>query len=320
LVVNESADLLRELLAEEAPTVVTTSRPDRGIVQAVERSGRPFVLSAAPPISSAAHQHAETAGPVSELIREVMADTSALASLANAPGRLVIDIEAAANGADTIQTIAAHLGLTCDSSEAAAINARIKTAIGSEIAERSRDLTERAPLSREEELALEGALAGLDRTLIDGSIGKIVATRLLFHIEGSPEPPLGLVDATGRNRLLLYGPFLPLPLGDWTARCVYSFSPGLIGTPMSVDVIHFGGGFHELARSSFTITSGGRFDVNVRFVHTEPSGRLEVRLFNDRAVFDGTLSLGFIEFTKNREELDPAEDIFGETRDRAHSA
>jgi hypothetical protein len=217
--------------------------------------------------------------------------------LVDAPGRLMLPSGAEGSGPGSVQAIASHFGVECSEDEARAIH----EAALPQLAETE---TARAlEFSRDEEVAVAGAVDGLNGILVDGRFERIAATRHFFTYAGSGKPPLDQVDATGRNQLLLFGPYISLPPGDWTARCVYGFSEGLVGTPMSIDVVHFLGGFHELARTSFTVTSSGRLDVNVRFLHTEPSALLEVRLFVDRAVFDGTVSFGFVEFRRNKADV-----------------
>jgi hypothetical protein len=155
---------------------------------------------------------------------------------------------------------------------------------------------------REETLAVEAAVTGLASLLSDGQRGRVVATRRLFTVTDTGASPVGPIDATGRRRLLVHGPYLSLPPGDWTARCVYGFSAGMVGTQLSTDVSHVLGGPHELARTTFNVTAPGRLDVNIRFVHADPAARLEVRLFCDRTIFDGQVSVGLVEFTPSAPE------------------
>lgn len=299
-------DLLRELLTSSEPGVVTLSRPDVIVTDAVVASGRPFLLAAPAPRSSVEFLVRETGASHLDAVRHVLADLSTLAALARAEGRLVIEAESVSKDAPaTIGRIAAHLGLTCTRGEAAALSSAAAPLLFGRPDDP--EFGTRPTWTSEENLIIEGAVNGFRHVLTTGRFDSIVAARHFFRIGGGGEIPLNAIDATGRGRLLIYGPFLSLPPGDWTARCVFSFSSGMIGIPMSVDVIHFVGGFHEMARTSFTVTSAGRLDVNVRFVHAEPAASLEIRLFSDRAVFDGTISLGYVEFNRNTAAADSPE-------------
>jgi hypothetical protein len=297
-------DLLRHLLSSEHPPVFTSSRPDRLVRDALLGSGRRYILSAAPPRASLEHLVRHGAGPL-EATRGVLADLAALFSLAGPEsGAIVSQGDVAKDASGTVGRIARHLGLDCSPADTSAIADIISSEIG--------DGTAAASLSepdREDEAAVAAALDGLSMALSDSRYDRLVATRRFFTETVTGGAPLEPIDATGRNRLLIYGPFLSLPAGDWTARCVYSFSSGLIGTPMTVDVIHFVGGFTELARTSFMVTSAGRFDVDVRFAHTEPSAVLEIRLFSEKAIFDGTISLGYVEFRRSDDGQSASEPI-----------
>jgi hypothetical protein len=302
---DSGGDLLRHLMAVETSPVLTSSRPDRLVRDALLGSGRRYVLSAAPPHASVEHLVRHGAGPL-DATRGVLADLAALFTLAGPEGGAVVsqdDVTKDASG--TVGRIARHLGLDCSPQDASAI-AEI---ISSEIAGTTISAVLSSDADREDQAAVAGALSGLSMALSDSRYDRLVATRRFFAETVTGSAPLEPIDATGRNRLLIYGPFLCLPVGDWTARCVYSFSPGLIGTPMTVDVVHFVGGFTELARTSFMVTSAGRFDVDVRFTHTEPSAVLEIRLFSEKAIFDGTISLGYVEFRRSEEGQSASEPI-----------
>lgn len=295
--VDAAGDLLRNMLSADSPAVVTSSRPDNLVRAALLGSGRRYVLSAAPPLSSIEHLVRHGAPPL-DATRGVLGDLAALFSLADRSGDGLVTQQGVAEDAPgTIGRIARHLELGCSRQDAESI----AEAIASDLVVSNSEPSTFSGIDREDQAAVVGAADGLSAALSDGRYERLVTTRRFFTETATGGAPLEPIDATGRNRLLIYGPFVSLPAGDWTARCVYSFSPGLIGTPMTVDVIHFVGGFTELARTSFVVTSAGRFDVDVRFVLTEPSAVLEIRLFSDKAIFDGTISLGYVEFRRTPE-------------------
>lgn len=289
-----AGDLLRNILSADTPAVATSSRPDNLMRQALLASGRRFILSAAQPQASIEHLIGNGAAPL-DATRGVLADLAALYGLvaANKDG-IVTQDDVLRDAAGTVSRIARRLALECSPEDAGAI----ADAISSALVPTAPGAVAPSSIDREDQAAVAGAVDSLTTALSDGRYERLVATRRFFTETATGGAPLEPIDATGRNRLLIYGPFISLPAGDWTAHCVYSFSPGLVGTPMTVDVIHFVGGFTELARTSFVVTSAGRFDVDVRFAHTEPSATLEIRLFSEKAIFDGTISLGYVEFRR----------------------
>lgn len=299
--VDRAEDLLRELMTRDGPLVITSSRPDGTVRRAVTEARRPFIVAAASPRDSVGHLIAHDVAPL-DATRGVLGDLASLVELsARAEGLAVTFRDAAEDGARTVTAIARHFGVECGDSRAAAVAEACSGLLAANPAVRVPDAGER--------VGVEAALAGLDGALSGASVDRIVVTRHFFRADPDGRPSVDALDATGRNRLLVFGPFVALPAGDWTARCAYSFSDGIVGTPMSVDVIHFVGGMRELARTSFVVTSPGRLDVNVRFVHDEPSASIEVRLFCDRAIFDGTISFGFVEFSRNAAEPDTLAEV-----------
>lgn len=156
----------------------------------------------------------------------------------------------------------------------------------------------RGRLGDEGALAVEGALAGFWAAFNGRALGPVIATRPLFISEALVPFVSAPIDATGRARCLLLGPFISLPAGNWTLRMVMAFSPELTGTPFTLDVTGNGqGGAKELGRVSFEATVG-RYVAQITFNHRDPSRPLEFRLFVDKPTFEGLVSLGYAELQR----------------------
>jgi hypothetical protein len=138
--------------------------------------------------------------------------------------------------------------------------------------------------------AISGALDGYASYSATGSLGKFTWTRDLFLIGDAPsESPNRAIDITGRARCLLYGPYIALPPGSWTALVVVGCSKETVGMSFMLEI--FAGS--QLSRTTLQPAGGGVFEAQLGFVIDEANENpLEVRIFNERAAFDGRLGLG----------------------------
>lgn len=298
---DAAGTVLSRLMSGRGVSVLLSTRPDAIVRQALREAQLPVVLAATSSKSGVEHLISERGFGPSEAVRVVLGDLAVLAEFIDGPRTLkVTSRQAIESGAETILLIAGSFGIPCGAAEAAAIAGNAAGALQPESPSRVS--------YGAEQVAIDAVLDGIEGALLGEAPNRIVVTRHFFTAD-TGGAPLSAVDATGRNRLLFWGPFVPLPSGDWTARCVYSFSAGVVGTPMSIDVIQSVGGLRELARTSFVVTSAGRVDVDLRFLHDEPEAAIEVRLFSDRPIFDGTVSLGFVEFRRNMADVDKASGV-----------
>jgi hypothetical protein len=135
----------------------------------------------------------------------------------------------------------------------------------------------------------------------------ILTSRLLFlDATRGAIPVSGPIDATGRPGVLFYGPRTCLPRGKWRARAVVAFSQHLVGHTFGIEVTT-GGGSTRLGEAAFSIDAPGRHDMMIPFENPDPDAPIELRLSSKRGVFDGTLSLGYVEFAAIEEALGEGE-------------
>lgn len=157
----------------------------------------------------------------------------------------------------------------------------------------------RQALAPQDALAIEAALTGYHSSLLAGSTGPVIATQqTFFSVDPLGVPLTGNIDATGRARCLAYGPYFSIPVGAWTLRMILAFSPDLTDVPFTVDIIRSHRRTQvEAGRVTFSAVTG-RYVAQIAFSHPEPDALLEFRLFLDRPVFDGRVSLGYAELTR----------------------
>ncbi|MEN5363246.1 hypothetical protein [Brevundimonas intermedia] len=133
----------------------------------------------------------------------------------------------------------------------------------------------------------EGALTYLDTPQSQG-LGRAVWPAALFLHERSGKSDIDgeIFDLTGRRRVIRYGPYIEMPVGLW--KVVVPFTLWIDSAIVEIRV--------EWA-SSVSVTSvtevirqSGRYEVTLSQAWEE-IGPCEIRIWLDRAVFDGTIQL-----------------------------
>jgi hypothetical protein len=100
------------------------------------------------------------------------------------------------------------------------------------------------------------------------------------------------VDITGRVRALLYGPYISVPPGNWTAEIVLGFSQEAVEENFLVDLLIAG---TQICVTNIQPTRQGVYSVNLSFViHEGNTHPLEFRVVNEKPAFDGKIALGRI--------------------------
>lgn len=126
-----------------------------------------------------------------------------------------------------------------------------------------------------------------------GAGGAVVWSWQLFF-SGDTLSPLGsaVVDMTGGARTLLYGPYLHLPAGRWSARVVLAFSADGLDTPLSL-------GFHAgaaLAEVRVQAAAPGIFAADFPVEIADPAAPIELRIATCEGAIEGRIALGMVEF------------------------
>lgn len=145
----------------------------------------------------------------------------------------------------------------------------------------------------------EGALDPYRAHFAGAELGPITWERELFFInEEQPADQLQSaarpIDITGRSRVLIHGPYIGLPAGNWSAKVALGFSKEAAETSFVVDV-H---GDRLLAEVDVSPPSEGLVEVDLPFTIDGPIDQyIMVRVWNRRAAFDGRLALGHVTLT-----------------------
>jgi hypothetical protein len=313
-----SADMINSNTLEElalaaiktgAPHFVVCSRQPAGrVATALAQANRRFVAVLDEPL--AAVQDLVTR-PGYDLVGATRAVASSCASLfgyVGMPGALVLNT--ARDGRDLVSTataIACHLELDLCEADIANIVEGLKG--GGITSMRGDDGTWWDCLGDSEKALVNGALGAYVDHFEGSDFAKIVWERELFFISDEPAPqPVPAtrpVDLTGRVRFLVYGPFIHLPPGSWSAGVVLGFSPEAAGMAYVVEV------FAGTRLADVRVDPGNErvIEVNLHFsIDGSIDQPVQIRIHNERAAFDGRLALGYVTMT-------PQANVRRDTRD-----
>jgi len=104
----------------------------------------------------------------------------------------------------------------------------------------------------------------------------------------SPGEPLpASIEVAGRGRILAYGPYLPLPAGEWHAIVYLGFSPDIGKLPFIVEADTGG----TVSRAFFEVERGGIYTLEFDFTVPDPLHPVELRLISQDSALEGQASL-----------------------------
>ena len=207
------------------------------------------------------------------------------------PGALVLTAEQArADPVAAVAAIAAHFGFAVELERVAAIAAELASLGVSGSAGPEGNPAAELPAAVAK--MLDGALSAYHRHFLGGVFGEIVWTRDLFLDGSSGQSPTEPIDATGGARILIYGPYIQLPPGQWMARIVVGVSPETVGSTFLVDAF---ADIRQLGHATIAPERGGVYSADIAFSLEEASLKgVEVRVMTIGERARGRLALGHV--------------------------
>jgi hypothetical protein len=154
-------------------------------------------------------------------------------------------------------------------------------------------------LETSEQALVKGALEAYAHHFTGSDFGTITWERELFYIVDEPHrdaypPATRPVDVTGSPRPLVFGPYISLPCGSWSTMVALGFSHE--AAEMSYLVEIFAG--YQLTHVRIVPGSKRFVEVSLEFVVDAALNQpIQVRVWNERAAFDGRLALGHVTVT-----------------------
>jgi hypothetical protein len=298
-----SANTLEELglalLKTEASHFVVAARlPSDGLRSALTENHKRFVIALDDPRVAFFNLVKRHGHDCIGAARVVAGSCASLLNYAGMAGGLVLRAEQ--EGREPLRTaeaIARHLALDIEPTEIARVVDEVAQTGVSPAPSDLDALWDGVELS-DREIA-NGVLDGYIDYFAGRGLGKISWARDLFVVGDDPQQPATQpIDITGRVRNLLFGPYMVLPPGTWTASVVLGFSREAAEMSYHLEFIA-GPRCISLSRSTIEPHGGRVFEATVSFI-VDPTTEqpISLRISNERAAFEGRLVLGSVTLSR----------------------
>ena len=152
--------------------------------------------------------------------REIASSCAAMLSLTKAPGALLLPGIHGEDPVNLASAIASHFGFAVAPRNLAAIAASVTDLDAGPMQEPAWI----DGLSDHEQAIVSGALQPYVSYFAGGELEPIVWEADLFFANEERLPAIGPIDITGLGRILVFGPYINLPPGPWSATIVVGFS------------------------------------------------------------------------------------------------
>jgi hypothetical protein len=284
--------------AGTAHLVVRSRQPASRVAMALSDVQRRFIAILDEPRAAVQDLATRPGYSVVAATRAVASSCASLLSYVSMPGGLVLS--AIQNGQDPLTTataIAHHLELSVNEVDITNIVEALDD--GGIVPFRPDEDGWWGRLQESEQGLITGALGAYVEYFRGQELGKITWERELFFISDEPAalepvPATRPVDITGRIRYLVYGPFIHLPPGSWSATVIFGLSSEATRIPYIVEV--FAG--TRLTHVRVEPEREGVVEVNLHFTIEESVDQpVQIRIHTERAAFDGRLAIGYVTMT-----------------------
>ena len=256
--------------------VMGARQPDERLRAALGATNARFVVALDDPRCAVVDILGNTNGDLRAVTRAVANSCPLVMQCASSPGAITIrGYQADIDAVGAVAAIARHFELTLDDGEAQRV---VDELAGRGLCYAPASLDggpAQSPVTGHK--MVEGALGAYAKCFAGGDLAGIIWPRELFIVNG--DSGRGLTDALdvrGGLRILIFGPYIHLPAGSWTARVFLGFSPEAAGHTFLVDA--YSGG--QLGSTSFQPERAGVYTVDINFSLDEPSGQgVEIRVW-----------------------------------------
>ena len=277
--------------ARAANLVVCCRQPALRLQSEIVRAELPFVVALGDPRAALRDQVEVRGIALTDATRAVAGSCATLPTMARAPRALVLRAADVPDLPAMAAAIARHFGIGIADGELRRLVAELPAP---RAGPKEHDASWAAGLGGREQAIVGGALDPYVRYFADGELRRLVWQPDLFFT--NPEPAgsariaaTGPIDMTGRARCLVYGPYIALPPGPWSAEIVIGFSAEAAGISFLVD-IYVGS---QLAQTHIQPAAEQVVEASLQFTIDEAASQpVEIRIFSERAAFDGRIILG----------------------------
>jgi hypothetical protein len=275
--------------------VVGARQPDEQLRAALEETKARFVLALDDPRATVYDLAAKHDIPLPRVTRAVANSCPFLMGYVAMEGALPLHAnDAAADPRGVALAIARHFDIEVNEAEIAGI-VRELAFTGSVPRRLENDSPPSGSVFGDGQKMVDGALAAYAQYFAERSMGLIIWTRDLFILgEDGTKQPRRPLDISGGSRILIYGPYVHLPPGEWSARVALGFSKEAVGYTFFVDV--FAGA--QIGVTRVQPASAGIFDAEVTFSLERPHDTgIEIRVVIGEVAKAGQLAFGHVVLT-----------------------
>jgi hypothetical protein len=311
LAANTAEELAAGLIRTRASHVVVCARrPSNALQSEISQSGQPFLVALGDPRAALRQLRDVASLNIADATRAVASSCAMMGKLIAAPNALVVSESQAGDQERLARTIAGHLGFELGIKDVSEVLAGLAAAGLTPDSDTHGGWQE--GLDERAQTILNGALRPYLAHLTTGAdLEPLIWEPELFYVSEEPPAPVpvpatGPIEITGRIRFLVYGPFIMLPRGAWSADVILGFSAEAAGLSFVVEV--FAGS--QLAHARIEVAGEQVSETRLYFTIDDSVGQpVQIRIMNERAAFDGRLAVGYVAIT-------PQAIIPEETRER----
>jgi hypothetical protein len=287
---GSSEELLQAMIQHPSQlTFVSQRQPGSWLHRIIAASSGRCVVALTDPRACVAELVAGPGSNLIEIVCGVANSCAALTSYLSLPGALVLHAEEhSLDPVATARRIADHWQLPSADEDILAVLGAVPpldySAVGAVGWEHYFDASELA--------VVNGALSAYAGYFTGAPLGDLVWAPNLFIVGDTHQRLNGPVDITGRSRCLIYGPYIRLPPGRWTADVVVACAELGGNKDFTVDVAAATIKLHEV---SITVIDQGGVHTSLPFVLDQANeSTVEVRVIINHAAFEGRLALGAV--------------------------
>jgi hypothetical protein len=136
--------------------------------------------------------------------------------------------------------------------------------------------------------AVQRCLAGFEPMMTRKAVDYVEWPREVFLDADREGIPLCReIDLTGPARLLLFGPFLHLPKGSWTASTTFEVSKNFSGNILKIDIYYEG----VIGEWECSMPKEGVYNFDLRFNIPEPRFPIQMRFYIQQGAIEGSFDL-----------------------------
>lgn len=284
---NSFDDIAKGAIRSNTAHLVAASRQPVVRLQAeIAEAGRPFVVALGD-VHSALRDLLQRPGyDVARATRELASSCAAMLTLTKVPGALLLPGPHGRDPRRLAAAIAGHFGFSIDPDDIAAI---ADSSADGDAGRRENAVTE--CLSEDEQGIVDRALQPYVSYFAGGDLEAIIWEPDLFFAGEERRPATGPIDITGLGRILVFGPYINLPPGPWSATVVIGFSAEAAGVGFVIEV--YAG--TQLATARVQPTREQVVESTLPFtIEAAVDQPVEIRIISERAAFDGRLALGYV--------------------------